>query len=182
MQPNLTTLHLHNGDTITYPADQCSVRLIVCILEAKGYSVGVCLYPHNTIDNLTNDEKQFAVVVGDALLIIRPPPAPEPTEEESGGSSTGARSLQRTSNGATSKNLDGNSSHLSSTTDYSQVDPDFPTKPMEKESNGSFTGARSLQGNSDGSMSKYLDDDSSHLLSTTNYSQVDLDFPTGSYK
>ncbi len=47
MQPNLTTLHLQNGDTITYPADRCSVQLIVCIFDAKGYSVGVCLYPHN---------------------------------------------------------------------------------------------------------------------------------------
>jgi hypothetical protein len=73
MQPNLMTLHLHNRDTISYPADQCSVRSIVRILEAKGYSVGVCLYPHNTINNLTNDKKQLAVMVGDALLIIRPP-------------------------------------------------------------------------------------------------------------
>jgi hypothetical protein len=73
MQPNLTTLHLRNKDTITYPTNWCSVQLIVRILEAKGYSVGVRLYPHIAIDNLTNDEKQFAVVAVDALLIIPPP-------------------------------------------------------------------------------------------------------------
>ena len=74
MQPNQTTLHKHNRDTITYLNTQCSVRTIVSILEARGYSVGVCLYPHNNINNLTNNEKQFAVVIGEALLIIRPPP------------------------------------------------------------------------------------------------------------
>jgi hypothetical protein len=145
--------------------------------------VGVRLYPHKTINNLTNNEKQFAALVGDALLIIRPPaPAAEPMEEESKGSSTGTRSSQRNSDGKMSKDSDDNSSHLSSTTDYSQVDPDFPTKPMEEESNGSSTGTRSLQGNSGGSTSKNLDDDSSHLLSTTDYSQVDPDFSTSVYK
>jgi hypothetical protein len=74
MQPNLMTLHLPNGDMITHPTNRCSVGLIVHILEAKGYSVGVRLYPHNKIDNLTNNKKQFAVLVGDALSIIRTPP------------------------------------------------------------------------------------------------------------
>jgi hypothetical protein len=76
MQPNLMMLHLHNRDTITYPTNQCSIQLIVHILEAKGHSVVIPLYPHNTIKNLTNNEKQFAVLVGDALLIINylPPP------------------------------------------------------------------------------------------------------------
>jgi hypothetical protein len=183
MHPNLTTLHLHNGDMITYPTNRCSVQLIIRILEAMRYSVGVRLYSHNTIDNLINDEMQFAALVGDALLIIRPPPLPaaKPMEEESNSSSS-ARSLQGNSDGATSKDSDDNSSHLSSTTNYSQVDPDFPTKPTEEESNGSSTGSRSLQGNSDSSTSKNLDDDSSHLSSTTDYSQVDPDFPTGGYK
>ncbi len=103
-------------------------------------------------------------------------------EEESDGSSTGARSLQRNSDGATSKDSDDDSSHLSSTINYSQVDPDFPTKPTEGESNGSSTGTRSMQRISDGSTSENSDDDSSRLLSTTNYSQVDPDFPTGGYK
>jgi hypothetical protein len=103
-------------------------------------------------------------------------------EEESDGSSTGARSAQGNLDGATSKDLDKDSSHLSTTTDHSQVDPDFPAKPTEGESDGSSTGTRSAKGNSDSSMSKILDDDFSHLLSTTNYSQVDPDFPTGGYK
>jgi hypothetical protein len=66
MQLKLTTLHLYNRDTITYPTNQCSIQSIVRILEAKGHSVVVPLYPHNTIKNLTNDDKQFAVLVGDA--------------------------------------------------------------------------------------------------------------------
>jgi hypothetical protein len=103
-------------------------------------------------------------------------------EEESNSSSTGARSLQGNSDGTTSKDSDDNSSHLSTTTNYSQVDPDFPTKPTEGESNGSSTGARFAQAISDGSMSKNSDDDSSRLLSITNYSQVDLDFPIGGFK
>ncbi len=86
--------------------------------------------------------------------------------------------MQKNSDSATLKNLDDDSSHLLSTTNYSQVDPDFPTEPTEEESDGSFTGARSSQGNSDGSTSKNLDNNSSHLLSITNYSQVDPDFPT----
>jgi hypothetical protein len=77
---------------------------------------------------------------------------------------------------------DDKSSRLLSTTNYSQVDPDFPTKPTEEESDGSSTGAWSLQGNSDGSPLEKSDDNSSHLSSTTNYSQVDPDFPIGSYK
>jgi hypothetical protein len=94
MQPNLMTLHLHNGDTIIYPTERCSVRSIVRVLEAKGYSVGVRLYPHNTINNLTNNKKQFTVLVGDAMLIFPPPPpAAEPTEEESNSSSTGCHRL-----------------------------------------------------------------------------------------
>jgi hypothetical protein len=74
MQPNLTTLHLHNGDTIAYSTNRCSIQSIVCILKAKGYSVGVHLYPHNTINNLTDNKNQFTVLVGDNLLIIPPPP------------------------------------------------------------------------------------------------------------
>jgi hypothetical protein len=76
------------------------------------------------------------------------------------------------------KQKNNKSSHLLSTTNYSQVDPDFPTKPTEEKSNGSSTGTRSLQGNSDGSPLEKSDDNSSHLSSTTNYSQVDPDVPT----
>jgi hypothetical protein len=64
MQLNQTTLYLHNGDMITYPNDWHSIQMIVHILETKGYLVGVHLYPHNTINNLTNDKKQYAVVIG----------------------------------------------------------------------------------------------------------------------
>ncbi len=74
MHQNQTMLYLHNGDTITYLNDQCSIQTIVHILEAKGYSVVVHLYPQNVIKNLTNNELTFAVAIGDALLIIPPPP------------------------------------------------------------------------------------------------------------
>ncbi len=82
------------------------------ILEAKGYSVVVRLHPHNTMDNLTNNEKHFMDVIGDALLIICPPPSPpaaKPMEEESNGSSTGASSLQVDSDGSTLEKSDDNS-------------------------------------------------------------------------
>ncbi len=78
MQLNQTMLHLHNVDTITYQNNRCSMRTIVCTLEAKGYSATVCLYPSNTLKTLTNNEWPFTVVIGNALLIIRStPPPPE---------------------------------------------------------------------------------------------------------
>jgi hypothetical protein len=127
MQLNQTMLYLHNGDRITYLNNQCSVRTIVHILEAKGYSVAVCLYPNNAIKTLTNDERQSAVMIGDALLIIHPPPpVAEPAEVESDGRSTVAISSWGESDGTTSMTLDDKSSGHLSITNYSQVDPDFP--------------------------------------------------------
>jgi hypothetical protein len=61
MQPNQTTLYLHNEDIITYPNDRCSIQMIVCIVETNWYLVDVCLYPHNTINNLMDNKKQFAL-------------------------------------------------------------------------------------------------------------------------
>jgi hypothetical protein len=200
MQLNQMTLFLYNWDTVTYLNDRCSMRTIVCTIEAKGYSVVVCLYPNNALGTVTNKEWPFAVVIGDDLLTIHPPPqAAEPAEVESDsqGDSDGSTLVksddaaepaeaESNSRGDSDSSMleesDDNSSHLSSTTDHSQVDPDFPAKPMGEKSNGRSTGARSLQASAAGSMSKKLDHNSSHLSSTTDYSQVHPDFPTGGYK
>jgi hypothetical protein len=81
MQLNQTMLFLYNGDTVTYPNNQCSMQTIVHTLEAKGYLVAVRLYPNSALKTVTNKEWPFAVVIGDALLIIRPPSqAAEPAE------------------------------------------------------------------------------------------------------
>jgi hypothetical protein len=120
MQLNQTTLFFYNGDTITYPNNRCSVRMIVCTIEAKGYSVAVHLYPNNALKTVTNEEWPFALVIGEALLIILPPlQATEPAEAESDS--------RGDSDGSTLGTSDNNSSGHSSITDYSQVDPDFPT-------------------------------------------------------
>jgi hypothetical protein len=108
MQLNQTTLFLYNGNTINYPSKRCSVQTKARILEAKGYSVVVCLYPNNAIQTLTDDERPFEVVIRYALLIIHPPPSlatepAEPAEVESNGRSTTASSLQGDSDGATLK-------------------------------------------------------------------------------
>jgi hypothetical protein len=84
MQLNQMMLFLYNGDTVTYPNNQCSVRTILRTIKAKGYSVEVRLYSNNALETVIDKEWPSAVVIGDALLIICPPPqAAEPAEAES---------------------------------------------------------------------------------------------------
>jgi hypothetical protein len=96
MQLNQTMLYLYNKDTINYPNKRCSMRTIARILEAKGYSVVVCLYPNNAIKTLNDNKRPFAVVIGDTLLVNLPPPPmaepAEPAEVESNSRSTTASS------------------------------------------------------------------------------------------
>jgi hypothetical protein len=120
MQLNQTMLFLYNGDTVTYQNERCSMRTIVRTLKAKGYSVAFRLYPNNALKTLTNNKWPFAVMIGDALLIICPPPlVAEPAE--------GERDSQDDSDGSTSGTSDDKSSGHSSITNYFQVDPDFLT-------------------------------------------------------
>ncbi len=111
-------------DSITHPGNCCSARTIACILENKGYSVVVHLYPNTGIRSLTEDERCFTVAIGDELLIICPPPIAEPAEVESGGWSTSAVSAQGDAELTPSETSDGECSCRSFITDYSQVDPD----------------------------------------------------------
>jgi hypothetical protein len=57
MQLNQTILFFYNGDTINYPNVWCSMQTSTRILEAKVYSVVVCLYPNNAIESLTNNKR-----------------------------------------------------------------------------------------------------------------------------
>jgi hypothetical protein len=83
MQIHQTTLHLNHRDSIMHPGNCFSVWTLVCLLEGKGYSVDVCLYPKNGIRALTINKQCFATRLGHVLLIICPREPSETLEDKS---------------------------------------------------------------------------------------------------
>ena len=97
---------------VVYPTDHPSIRTLFHQIGDLGYSVEVYLFPHNDLRALPPGDRHWAVVIGDAILVIVPP------------------SLSSDSPGDSSD--DGSSGSVSGSScikpyhDLDNVDPNFP--------------------------------------------------------
>ncbi len=113
ISPGFSSLRLPLGDFFIYPTDCPSIRTLVCQIADLGYSVEVYLFPHNDLRALPPGDRHWAVVIGDAILVILPPSL---SSEDSPGDSN---------NDSSSGSVSG-SSHIEIYYDSDNVDPDFP--------------------------------------------------------
>ena len=58
---------------VVYPTDHPSIRTLFHQIGDLGYSVEVYLFPHNDLRALPPGDRHWAVVIGDAILVIVPP-------------------------------------------------------------------------------------------------------------
>ena len=70
--PSFSSLRLPLGDFVVYPSDRPSIRTLVRQIADLGYSVEVYLFPHNDLRALPPGDRHWAVVIGDAILVIIP--------------------------------------------------------------------------------------------------------------
>ena len=70
--PSFSSLRLPLGDFVVYPSDRPSIRTLVRQIADLGYSVEVYLFPHNDLRALPLGDRHWAVVIGDAILVIIP--------------------------------------------------------------------------------------------------------------
>ena len=71
--PGFSSLNLPLGDFVIYPTDRPSICTLVRQITDLGYSVEVYLFPHNDLRALPPGDRHWAVVIGDAILVIVPP-------------------------------------------------------------------------------------------------------------
>ena len=82
--PGYSSLRLPLGDFVVYPTDHPSMRTLVCQIADLGYSVEVYLFPHNNFRALPPGDRHWAVVIGDAILVIVPPSLSSDSPGDSG--------------------------------------------------------------------------------------------------
>jgi hypothetical protein len=112
LPPGFSSLRLPLGNFVIYPTERPSIRTLVRQIEDQGYSVQTYLFPNNK--NLRAPPpgvRHWAVVIGDAILVIVPSYSSDSSVDPSDGASSGSASC---------------SSRNSSIVDSDQVDPDFP--------------------------------------------------------
>ena len=111
LPPGFSSLRLPLRDFVIYPTERPSICTLVRQIEDQGYSVQTYLFPNNNLRALPPGDRHWAVVIGDAILVIVPPFSSESSVDPSDDSSSGSASC---------------SSSISSIDDEDQVDPDFP--------------------------------------------------------
>ena len=109
--PGFSKLRLPLGDFVIYPTERPSIRTLVRQIEDQGYSVQTYLFPNNNLRALPPGDRHWAVVIGDAILVIVPPFSSESSVDPSDDSSSGSASC---------------SSRISSINNPDQVTLDFP--------------------------------------------------------
>ena len=109
--PGFSSLRLPLGDFVIYPTERPSIRTLVRQIEDQGYSVQTYLFPNNNLRVLPPSDLHWAVVIGDAILVIVPPSSSDSSVDPSDGTSSISVSC---------------SSCISSIDDSDQVDSDFP--------------------------------------------------------
>ena len=110
--PGFSSLHLPLGDFVIYPTDRPSICTLVRQITDLGYSVEVYLFPHNDLRALPPGDRHWAVVIGDAILVIVPP-------------SLSSDSPGDSSDDGSSGSVSG-SSRIEPYYDLDNVDPNFP--------------------------------------------------------
>jgi hypothetical protein len=109
--PGFSSLRLPLGDFVIYPTERPSIRTLIRQIENQGYSVQTYLFPNNNLRALPPSNRHWAVVIGDAILVIVPPSSSDSSVDPSDGVSSVSASC---------------SSRISSIDDSDQVDPVFP--------------------------------------------------------
>jgi hypothetical protein len=110
--PGFSSLHLPLRDFVIYPTDRPSICTLVRQITDLGYSVEVYLFPHNNLRALPPGNQHWAVVIGDAILVIIPP-------------SLSSDSPGDSSDDGSSGSVSG-SSRIEPYYDLDNVDPNFP--------------------------------------------------------
>ena len=111
LPPGFSSLRLPLRDFVIYPTERPSICTLVRQIEDQGYSVQTYLFPNNNLRALPPGDRHWAVVIGDAILVIVPPFSSESSVDLSDDSSSGSVSC---------------SSRISSIDNPDQVDLDFP--------------------------------------------------------
>ena len=109
--PSFSSLRLLLGEFVIYPTDCPSICTLVHQIVDLGYLVQTYLFPNNNLRALPLGNRHWAVVIGDAILVIVPPFSSDSSVDPSDDASSGYASC---------------SSRILSINDPDQVDPDFP--------------------------------------------------------
>ena len=109
--PGFSKLRLPLGDFVIYPTARPSIRTLVRQIDYQVYLVQTYLFPNNNLRALSPGDRHWAVVIGDAILVIVPPFSSESSVDPSNNDSSGFASC---------------SSCISAIDDPDQFDPDFP--------------------------------------------------------
>ncbi len=109
--PGFSSLRLPLREFVIYPTDRPSIRMLVRQIEDLGYSIQTYLFPNNNLWALPPGIRHWAVVIGDAILVIVPPISSDSSVDPSNNASSGSASC---------------SSRISSIDYPDQVDLDFP--------------------------------------------------------
>ena len=70
--PGFSKLRLPLGDFVIYPTARPSIRGLVRRIYYQGYSVWTYLFPNNNLRAIPPGDRHWAVVIGDAVLVIVP--------------------------------------------------------------------------------------------------------------
>ena len=71
--PGFSKLRLPLGDFVIYPTARPSIRTLVRQIDYQVYSVQTYLFPNNNLRAIPPGDRHWAVVIGDAILVIVPP-------------------------------------------------------------------------------------------------------------
>ena len=70
--PGFSKLRLPLGDFVIYPTARPSIRTLVRQIDYQVYSVQTYLFPNNNLRAIPPGDRHWAVVIGDAVLVIVP--------------------------------------------------------------------------------------------------------------
>ena len=70
--PGFSKLRLPLGDFVIYPTACPSIRTLVRQIDYQVYSVQTYLFPNNNLRAIPPGDRHWAVVIGDAVLVIVP--------------------------------------------------------------------------------------------------------------